>query len=94
MGYTDRKPGQLSGGQQQRVAIARALAHDPQVVIADEPTGNLDLVTGEAILDLLLKINQETRTTFIISTHSSQLKERARRVVEIKDGVLVHDSQS
>ncbi|CAH5120642.1 putative ABC transporter ATP-binding protein [Enterobacter cloacae] len=94
MGYTDRKPGQLSGGQQQRVAIARALAHDPQVVIADEPTGNLDLVTGEAILDLLLKINRETRTTFIISTHSSQLKERARRVVEIKDGVLVHDSQS
>lgn len=93
MGYTDRKPGQLSGGQQQRVAIARALAHDPQVVIADEPTGNLDLVTGEAILDLLLKINRETRTTFIISTHSP-LKERARRVVEIKDGVLVHDSQS
>lgn len=87
-------PDMLSGGQQQRVAIARALAHDPQVVIADEPTGNLDLVTGEAILDLLLKINQETRTTFIISTHSSQLKERARRVVEIKDGVLVHDSQS
>ncbi len=92
--FADRKPGQLSGGQQQRVAIARALAHDPQVVIADEPTGNLDLVTGEAILDLLLKINQETRTTFIISTHSSQLKARARRVVEIKDGELVHDSQS
>lgn len=89
-----KKPSELSGGMQQRVAIARALAHDPQVVIADEPTGNLDLVTGEAILDLLLKINQETRTTFIISTHSSQLKERARRVVEIKDGVLVHDSQS
>ncbi|WP_253379773.1 ABC transporter ATP-binding protein [unidentified bacterial endosymbiont] len=91
--FTARKPGQLSGGQQQRVAIARALAHAPQIVIADEPTGNLDLATGEAIVDLLLKINQETQTTFIISTHSSQLKARARRVVEIKDGVLVHDSQ-
>lgn len=91
---TARKPGQLSGGQQQRVAIARALAHDPKVVVADEPTGNLDRVTGEAILELLLKINQETRTTFIISTHASELKERAQRVIEIKDGVLVHDAQS
>lgn len=91
---TARKPGQLSGGQQQRVAIARALAHDPKVVVADEPTGNLDRVTGEAILELLLKINQETRTTFIISTHASELKARAQRVIEIKDGVLVHDAQS
>lgn len=88
----DRKPGQLSGGQQQRVAIARALAHEPQVVVADEPTGNLDLATGEAILDLLMKINEETRTTFIVSTHSTQLKDRARRVIEIKDGELVYDS--
>jgi len=92
--FVERKPGQLSGGQQQRVAIARALAHEPQVVIADEPTGNLDLATGEAILDLMLKINQETRTTFIISTHSSQLRERANRVVEIKDGGLVNDAQA
>lgn len=92
--FIDRKPGQLSGGQQQRVAIARALAHEPQVVIADEPTGNLDLATGEAILDLMLKINQETRTTFIISTHSSQLKERANRVVEIKDGELVDATEA
>ncbi|SFN24101.1 putative ABC transport system ATP-binding protein [Izhakiella capsodis] len=90
--FTRRKPTELSGGQQQRVAIARALAHNPQLVIADEPTGNLDLGTGEAILDLLLKINQEIGTTFIISTHSSQLKARAQRVVEIKDGVLVHDA--
>ena len=73
----DRKPGQLSGGQQQRVAIARALAHDPTVVVADEPTGNLDLATGDAVLDLLMKINEETKTTFIISTHSTKLKERA-----------------
>ncbi|MCU6669143.1 ABC transporter ATP-binding protein [Enterobacteriaceae bacterium H4N4] len=88
----DRKPGQLSGGQQQRVAIARALAHEPQVVVADEPTGNLDQATGEAVLDLLLKINQQTGTTFIISTHSTQLKERAQRVVEIRDGELAYDS--
>lgn len=93
-GFANRKPGQLSGGQQQRVAIARALAHEPAVVIADEPTGNLDMATGEAILDLLLHINQQTKTTFIISTHSAQLKERARRVVEIKDGVAVYDSKA
>ncbi|MBV5096027.1 ABC transporter ATP-binding protein [Tenebrionicola larvae] len=88
----ERKPGQLSGGQQQRVAIARALAHEPQVVVADEPTGNLDLATGEAILDLLMKINEETKTTFIVSTHSTQLKDRARRVIEIKDGEIIYDS--
>lgn len=88
----DRKPGQLSGGQQQRVAIARALAHEPQIVVADEPTGNLDLATGDAILDLLLNINQQTGTTFVISTHSTQLKARAGRVVEMKDGALAYDS--
>lgn len=88
----DRKPGQLSGGQQQRVAIARALAHEPQIVVADEPTGNLDLATGDAILDLLLNINQQTGTTFVISTHSTQLKARAGRVVEIRDGALAYDS--
>ena len=87
-----RKPGQLSGGQQQRVAIARALAHQPDVVVADEPTGNLDLATGEAIMDLLLKINQQTQTTFIVSTHSTQLKDRAKRVIEITDGELTYDS--
>ncbi|AZI88149.1 ABC transporter ATP-binding protein [Kosakonia sp. CCTCC M2018092] len=87
-----RKPGQLSGGQQQRVAIARALAHQPGVVVADEPTGNLDLATGEAIMDLLLNINQQTQTTFIVSTHSTQLKDRAKRVIEITDGELTYDS--
>ncbi|URQ62125.1 ABC transporter ATP-binding protein [Pantoea alhagi] len=83
-----RKPAQLSGGQQQRVAIARALAHQPRLVVADEPTGNLDSTTGGAILDLLTKINQDTGTTFIISTHSAQLKERARRIIEIRDGQI------
>ena len=87
-----RKPGQLSGGQQQRVAIARALAHQPDVVVADEPTGNLDLATGEEIMDLLLNINQQTQTTFIVSTHSTQLKDRAKRVIEITDGELTYDS--
>ncbi len=87
-----RKPGQLSGGQQQRVAIARALAHQPRIVVADEPTGNLDLATGEAIMDLLLKINQETQTTFIVSTHSTPLKDRVKRVIEITDGELTYDS--
>lgn len=90
--FARRKPGQLSGGQQQRVAIARALAHQPDVVVADEPTGNLDLATGEAIMDLLLKINQQTQTTFIVSTHSTQLKDRAKRVIEITDGELTYDS--
>lgn len=88
----NRKPGQLSGGQQQRVAIARALANDPQVVVADEPTGNLDLATGKAVLDLLMDINQNMGTTFIISTHSTQLKDRAQRVIEIQDGEIVSDS--
>lgn len=90
--FAQRKPGQLSGGQQQRVAIARALAHQPQIVVADEPTGNLDATTGQDIIELLQKINQETQTTFIISTHSSQLKSSAKRVVEIKDGELVDDT--
>ena len=90
--FARRKPGQLSGGQQQRVALARALAHQPGVVVADEPTGNLDLATGEAIMDLLLKINQQTQTTFIVSTHSTQLKDRAKRVIEITDGELTYDS--
>lgn len=90
--FARRKPGQLSGGQQQRVAIARALAHQPGVVVADEPTGNLDLATGEAIMDLLLKINKQTQTTFIVSTHSTQLKDRAKRVIEITDGELTYDS--
>jgi putative ABC transport system ATP-binding protein len=88
----ERKPGELSGGQQQRVAIARALAHEPKIVVADEPTGNLDIATGESILDLLLDINAQTATTFIISTHSIQLKERAGRVINIRDGELVYDA--
>jgi len=86
-----RPPGELSGGQQQRVAIARALVKSPRLVVADEPTGNLDTRTGHEIVDLLLTMNQELKTTFVISTHSLQLRDRARRVLEIEDGELKND---
>ncbi|MCG5078349.1 ABC transporter ATP-binding protein [Paraburkholderia tagetis] len=88
-----RRPGELSGGQQQRAAIARALVKRPALVVADEPTGNLDTHTGEEIVDLLLDMNKELQTTFVISTHSLQLKDRARRVIEIEDGRLKRDGQ-
>lgn len=86
-----RPPGELSGGQQQRVAIARALVKSPRLIVADEPTGNLDTRTGHEIIDLLLTMNQELKTTFVISTHSLQLRDRARRVLEIEDGELKND---
>ncbi|HDJ1464137.1 TPA: ATP-binding cassette domain-containing protein, partial [Serratia rubidaea] len=83
--------GELSGGQQQRVAIARALVKRPRLIVADEPTGNLDTRTGQEIVDLLLTMNQQLKTTFVISTHSLQLRDQARRVLEIKDGELNND---
>jgi len=86
-----RPPGELSGGQQQRVAIARALVKQPRLVVADEPTGNLDVGTGREIIDLLMNINQELQTTFVISTHSLALRDRAKRVLEIEDGRLKND---
>ncbi|WP_034917052.1 MULTISPECIES: ABC transporter ATP-binding protein [Erwinia] len=86
-----RPPGELSGGQQQRVAIARALVKKPRLVVADEPTGNLDTRTGEEIIDLLLAMNHELKTTFIISTHSPLLRDRARRVLQIEDGRIKDD---
>ncbi|MFC5429753.1 ABC transporter ATP-binding protein [Paraburkholderia denitrificans] len=85
--YT-RRPDELSGGQQQRVAIARALVKRPALVVADEPTGNLDTRTGHEIIELLLEMNQALQTTFVISTHSPQLRDMARRVIEIEDGRL------
>ncbi|WP_058911402.1 ABC transporter ATP-binding protein [Entomohabitans teleogrylli] len=86
-----RPPTALSGGQQQRVAIARALVKRPRLIVADEPTGNLDTRTGQEIIDLLLSMNQELKTTFVISTHSHQLRDCARRVLEIEDGKLKND---
>jgi len=82
----DRKPHELSGGQQQRVAVVRALATRPALVLADEPTANLDSETSAGLLDLMLELNQELRTTFLFSTHDPAVIERARRVVRLLDG--------
>ena len=81
-----RKPGELSGGQQQRVAVARALVKEPALVIADEPTANLDSKTGASVLDLMRKMNEEDGITFLFSTHDPRVMARARRVVTLVDG--------
>jgi len=80
------RPGELSGGEQQRVAVARALILNPSVVMADEPTGNLDTATGEELFEILLRLNAERRTTFVIVTHNEQLSSRCSRILEMKDG--------
>jgi ABC-type lipoprotein export system ATPase subunit len=85
-GYGARKPFQLSGGQMQRVAIARALIHSPILLLADEPTGNLDTATSDLILDLLRRIGRETGTTILMATHSSEAAASADTVVRLRDG--------
>lgn len=87
-GLEDRHPGELSGGQQQRVAIARAIVADPVIVLADEPTANLDSKNGAELLDLMKEINEIENTTFIFSTHDPMVMERAHRIVTIKDGKI------
>jgi len=82
----DRKPHELSGGQQQRIAVVRALATRPAIVLADEPTANLDSDTSAGLLDLMLELNQELKTTFLLSTHDPVVIERARRVIRLLDG--------
>ncbi|MBT8078850.1 MAG: ABC transporter ATP-binding protein [Gammaproteobacteria bacterium] len=86
-------PSQLSGGEQQRVAIARALAHSPNVLLADEPTGNLDLKTGAKIIEMLFELNAETGSTMVLVTHDTEIARRCQRVFYLDDGKLVEDSQ-
>ncbi len=90
-GMEDRRPAKLSGGQQQRVAVARALVKDPTIVLADEPTANLDSETGEAVLKLMKEINRRLGTTFVFSTHDQMVMEYADRLCSLHDGVIESD---
>jgi len=89
--FSNRLPTQLSGGQQQRVAIARAMVSKPDLILADEPTANLDSKTGAELLDMMRELNKKTGMTFLFSTHDTMIMERARRVVTLKDGVIHSD---
>ena len=90
-GMHDRRPAHLSGGQQQRVAIARAMVAEPDLILADEPTANLDSETGEALLDMMLELNRERGTTFLFSTHDPRVMAHARRIVRLRDGRIESD---
>jgi putative ABC transport system ATP-binding protein len=89
----DRKPTELSGGQQQRVAVARAVVAEPAIVLADEPTANLDSRTGDELLDMMQKLNKDFGTTFLFSTHDPQVMERATRLVRLHDGQIESDER-
>lgn len=94
---TDRahyRPDQLSGGQQQRVAIARALATKPSLVLADEPTANLDTPNGKQVMETMVRLNQETGVTFVFATHDPRVIEYARRIVTLRDGLIIENSQA
>ena len=91
-GYIDRKPPQLSGGQQQRVAIARAMVSQPTIILADEPTANLDSKTGSELLDMMYQLNRRTDMTFVFSTHDQTVMDRAQRLIILKDGLIDSDN--
>lgn len=86
------RPTELSGGEQQRVAILRALANNPDIILADEPTGNLDLKTGEKILDILINLNKVHKKTLVIITHDLSIAQRVDQILTIKDGRLVRNT--
>jgi ABC-type lipoprotein export system ATPase subunit len=89
----DHLPNQLSGGQRQRVAIARSLANEPSLILADEPTGNLDSHSGAEVIDLMYRLNREMRTTFVIVTHDLAVARQTNRVLVMQDGRIVHEHQ-
>ncbi|HXF84388.1 MAG TPA: ABC transporter ATP-binding protein [Anaerolineales bacterium] len=97
VGMADRannRPDQLSGGQQQRVAVARALVTNPKLVLADEPTANLDTENGEQVMEIMKKLNRETGVTFVFATHDPRVIKFANRVITLKDGVIEKDSKT
>jgi putative ABC transport system ATP-binding protein len=90
-GFEGRRPPQLSGGQQQRVAIARAMVSQPALILADEPTANLDSKTGGALVDMMRELNEKTGMTFIFSTHDHTVMRKARRLISLRDGQVAND---
>lgn len=92
-GLEKRRPAELSGGQQQRVAVARAVAARPKLVLADEPTANLDSTTGSALLDMMRELNEDHGVTFVFSTHDQRVMDRARRLLVLEDGLIVKDER-
>jgi putative ABC transport system ATP-binding protein len=92
-GLEKRFPRELSGGQQQRVAIARAIAPEPELVLADEPTANLDSTTSASLLDLMLRLNEEKGATFLFSTHDPEVMKRARRTIVLRDGQVAENGR-
>ncbi len=88
-----RKPGELSGGQKQRVAVARALVKEPKIILADEPTANLDSKTSKEVMDLMLRMNRESKITFVFSTHDPMVMDYARRLLELRDGMIIREDR-
>jgi putative ABC transport system ATP-binding protein len=93
MGLEDRRPGKLSGGQQQRVAVIRAVVGEPALVLADEPTANLDSAASDALLDMMEELNRGLGTTFVFATHDPRVMERARRLIRLVDGAIASDER-
>jgi putative ABC transport system ATP-binding protein len=90
-GLEDRRPGKLSGGQQQRVAVIRAVVGEPALVLADEPTANLDSAASDKLLEMMQELNRELGTTFVFATHDPRVMEQARRLIRLVDGSIASD---